>query len=81
MRKKWLKVLKPEMMSSEESEEAIVIKPLPYWSSIMNKFLDKVDESIVKKTPHAKRQRKSRVLSDIPSQRPRPTDTSIPYAN
>ncbi len=44
---KWLKVLKPEMMSSEESEEEIIlIKYLVYRSPRVNKFFFMVDKSV-----------------------------------
>ena len=79
-KEKWIQIMKPEMMSSEESEEeAIVVRPLTYRSPKVNRFLKMVDESITEhKTPQAKRQRKNRTTSDTPSLHSCPSETSIP---
>ncbi len=46
-KKKWLKVLKPEMTSSEESEEEVIlIQYLVYRSPRVKKFFLIVDKSV-----------------------------------
>ena len=77
-KEKWLKVLKVDMMSSEESEnDDMIIKPLEWRSGIVNRFLLKLDEKALElKSPQAKRQRKTRMVSkdyslrDIPKHTP-----------
>ena len=66
-KEKWSKVLLAEVMSSEESgpeEEDMFVKPLPWHSDLVNKFLAELDErSTERKTAQALRQRKKRIIS------------------
>ena len=65
-KEKWNKVLLAEVMSSEESgpEENMFVKPLPWHSDLVNKFLAELDEkNTERKTPQALRQRKKRIVS------------------
>ena len=75
-KEKWSKVLQAEVMSSEESgpeENDMFVKPLPWRSDLVNKFLAELDDrSTERKTPQALRQRKKRVLSAYVSTRGAP---------
>lgn len=65
-KEKLSKVLLAEVMSSEESgpEEDMFVKPLPWRSDLVNKFLAKLDErSTERKTAQALRQRKKKIIS------------------
>ena len=66
-KEEWNKVLLAEVMSSEESgpeEDDVFVKPLPWRSDIVNKFLAELDEKNTKwKIPQALRQRKKRIVS------------------
>ena len=61
-KEKWSKVLQAEVMSSEESgpeENDMFVKPLPWRSDLVNKFLAELDDrNTERKTPQALRQRK-----------------------
>ena len=72
-KEKWSKVLQAEVMSSEESENDMFVKPLPWRSDLVNKFLAELDNrNTERKTPQALRQRKKRVLSAYVSTRSAP---------
>lgn len=79
-REKWNKVLVYDLMSSEESgpddgEEngCIVVKALPWRSSLVNKFLTTLDEKAkIDKSAQSLRQTKRRVIAEVASSRPKP---------
>ena len=75
---KWLKVLVPAMMSSEESdddENVNYVKDLPWRASIVKEFFADLDQQFVgTKSAQAKRQTKYRVPSAIASQREAPLE-------
>ena len=81
----WMKVLIPEMMSSEESgndeddEEILKVLPLPWRARKVTKMFQQLDlESSKYKTPQSRRQRKRRVLGES-SERARPDrDGNLP---
>lgn len=75
-KEKWTKVMKINMMSSEESDsedpnnDDIIVKPLEWRSAIVNRFLAKLDDKIMEtRSPQAIRQRKQRVMSHTTSHR------------
>lgn len=74
---KWLKLMKIEVMSSDESaeedgEEVLIIHPLPWISAEVVAFKQKMDAEIKKeKSSQARRQTKRRVVGS-PSTRPCP---------
>ena len=80
---KWMSVLKPEAMSSDESgdddgDDIILIHPLPWLSAEVKLFKQQLDEEIVKeKSPQARRQTKRRVIG-CPSTRSVPTNERFP---
>ena len=47
-KEKWLKVLKVDLMFSEEYDD-IIVKPLEWRSGIFNRFLLKLDENLIEK--------------------------------
>ena len=61
-KEKWRKVMRPDMMTSEESmseNEELMIVPLTWRSKMVTTFFRKLDEkSMEKKSSQAKRQRK-----------------------
>ena len=60
-RKKWLKVMVNEMMSSEESrdEDKVEVHRLPWRTDYVNKMFHKIDSyPIARKSPQARRQMK-----------------------
>lgn len=75
---KWFKVMKIEVMSSDESaveegDEVLIAHPLPWLSAEVVAFKQKMDAEIKKeKSPQALRQTKRRVIGS-PSTRPCPT--------
>lgn len=79
-KQKWLKVMKVDIMSSEESDsnnDDIIVTPLEWRSGIVNRFLTKLDEKALElKSSQAKRQCKLRMVPkefsqrDIPKQVP-----------
>ena len=75
-KEKWGKVLRADVMSSEESDDAddaVIIKPLPWRSLRVTRFLKELDQAGVEsKTMQAKRQRKQRVMGSSESERPMP---------
>ena len=79
-KEKWLKVLVPDMISSEESEEDDdgdfnVVKTLPWRAVVVRDFFYDLDEHYYSgKSPQAKRQTKRRALSDEVSSRSLPVD-------
>ena len=79
-KKKWLGVIKNELMSSEEScsdEDTICVRPLPWRSPTVNSMFKTVDRyTAAKKTPQARRQMKKRVNGE-PSKRPPPAQGTI----
>jgi len=73
--KKWSKVLVNCMISSEESgdDESIVVKPLPWRSTLVDDFFEMLDGELMKdRSSQAKRQFKQRVVGPS-SLRERPT--------
>ena len=75
-KEKWRKVMRPDMMTSEESmseNEELMIVPLTWRSKMVTTFFRKLDEkSMEKKSSQAKRQRKLREGAAYYSQRPVP---------
>ena len=72
---KWLKVLEPDMMSSEESDEedphVNLVKIVPLRADVVQDFLyDLDDQYYAEKSAKAKRQTKRRVFCDKISTRP-----------
>ena len=66
-KEKWMKVLSPDMQSSEESDEqdegVIIVKTLPWRAEKVTKMFRQLDEKIEEgKSAQAKRQRRKRVL-------------------
>ena len=63
-KEKWMALLKPEIMSSDDSccddnDEYILVHPLPRLSAEVDEFKHKLDEEINKeKSPRARRQTK-----------------------
>lgn len=78
-KEKWSKVLKADVMSSEESDSAddvVIVKPLLWRSLKVTRFFKELDQAgIESKTKQAKRQRKQRVTGSIESERPMPAVT------
>lgn len=76
MKDKWGQCLVSDLISSEESDDendTISVKPLPWRSPKVTDFFKKLDVIIdEEKTSQAKRQRKGRVLSSLESSRPKP---------
>ena len=78
-KEKWKKILKIDVMSSEESDsdpsnDAMIVKPLEWRSAIVDRFLKKLDDKALEvKSPRAKRQRKLRITSSASSQRNPPS--------
>lgn len=72
-KEKWRKVLKAEMMSSEESapeSDDVFVKPIPWRSTLVNNFFEDLDtKRLEKKTAQANRQRKVRRISTYSSTR------------
>ena len=81
-KEKWMGVLKPEAMSSDESgdndgDEVILVHPLPWLSAEVTAFKQQLDEEIIKeKSPQARRQTKGRVIG-CPSSRAMPTEDPV----
>ena len=80
-KEKWHKILVPEMISSEESDDDAdgngvavnVVKKLPWRSDVVREFFYDLDEQYTSgKSSQAKRQTKQRITSIIPSTRPVP---------
>lgn len=76
-KEKWSKVLIPEVISSEESEnendDSVFVKPLPWRANIVNDFFAQLDSKIMEtKSVQAKRQRKQRIVSTTESTRETP---------
>ena len=71
-----------DLISSEESDDendTIVVKPLPWRAPKVADFFKKLDVIIdEEKTSQAKRQRKDRVLSSLESSRPKPVAGGFP---
>ena len=73
-KEKWLKVLKIEMMSSEDFDQIqnnddIIVKPLEWTSGIVNRSLKKLNEKASELTsPQAKTEESSK--RDVPKQLP-----------
>lgn len=81
-KEKWEKVLIPDMMSSEDDDdedgEVMIVRQLPWRSSILNNFFLKLDDqSKSQKSSQARRQMKRRVLG-LASGRPKPVNKEIP---
>lgn len=75
-KKKWLKVLVPEMMSSEDSgdDEKNYVKPLNWRSPLVKNFFTDLDQEFhASKSAQAKRQTKGREIASEDSSRPVPT--------
>ena len=73
-RTKWLKVMRTEVMSSEESDvdgngdEVLHIRPLPWRSSEVNRMFAKIDTYIMAgKSPASKRQLKKKSQGEVSS--------------
>ena len=85
-RQKWeqSQVLTFHFMSSEESdrddeEEVLIVKPLPWKSPKVTRFLKGLDEKQQQcKTPQARRQEKRRVQGDLVSSCSRPALKDLP---
>lgn len=84
-KEKWKKVMESEFISSEESandeegDDIIIIKPLLWRADKVSRFFHQLDEkSLANKTPQARRQRKCRVISSDPSDRPQPEANKFP---
>lgn len=77
---KWAKCLVVDLISSDESDgETIVVKNLPWRSSVVNDFFDSLDnEAYSRKSEQAKRQMKKTLCGDL-SDRPVPTNNSVVY--
>ena len=79
---KWSKVMKSELMSSEESDgddECIIVKRLKWREEKVTSFFHKLDEACQgKKTPQATRQRRNRIISTTYSERASPKQLGIP---
>ncbi len=76
-RKKWASVLNVDCVSSEESgeDDELYVKPLLWRSSLVEKFFVDLDDQFQQtKFSQAKRQTKTRILSEVPSKRPAPSD-------
>ncbi len=76
-RKKWISVLNVDCVSSEESgeDDELYVKPLLWRSSLVEKFFVDLDDQFQQaKSSQAKRQTKTRILSEVPSKRPAPSD-------
>ncbi len=76
-RKKWPSVLNADCVSSEESgeDDELYVKPLLWRSSLVEKFFVDLDDQFQQtKSSQAKRQTKTRILSEVPSMRPAPSD-------
>ena len=82
-RDKWMSVMKIEAMSSDESgidddEDVIVVHPLPWISSEVDSFKNKLDQAILnEKSSQARRQTKRRLLGS-PSTRQMPKTHTLP---
>ena len=68
---RWLEVMKPDFMSSEESdidgEDVLVIRTLPWRYSQVNQLMQKLDDKcFIEKQPLARRQTKRRTPSSRP---------------
>ena len=84
-KEKWAKVLVPEMMSSEESDDEnddlITVKPINWRAERVTAFLHRLDSKVeTAKSSQAKRQRKRRVVSSESSVRTRPAHTLPDWA-
>ena len=83
-KEKWGKILRADVMSSEESDSAddvVIVKPLPWRSLKVSHFFKELDQAgIDSKTKQAKRQRKQRVTGSIESERPTPVVTLPSWA-
>ena len=77
-KEKWLKGFTAEMMSSEESDEdndVITIKPLPWRSERLTTMFYRLDDRVESgKSTQAKRQNRKRVLGISASARPQADD-------
>ncbi len=73
---KWMKVMRNDVMSSEESGDdgKNIIRPLKWRSEYVDKMFDKIDQYYgAHKSPQALRQTKERVIGE-PSDRCQPQD-------
>jgi hypothetical protein len=84
-KEKWKRIMESEFMSSEESaddedgEDIIIVKPLCWRADKVTRFFHQLDaKSVANKTPQARRQRKSRVISSYSSDRPQPESDKFP---
>lgn len=83
-KEKWLKVLVPDMMSSEESDEddngdVNLLNILPWRAGVVQDFFYDLDQDYYAgKSAQAKRQTKRRLLSDTVSSRPPPAADQFP---
>lgn len=79
-RQKWLKVMRNDFMSSEESgdDDSIIIRRLPWRSRYVDTMFEKIDKyAKSKKSSQAKRQLKTRKVAADPSTR-LPPATDVP---
>ena len=76
---KWLKVMKTELMSSEDSDgDSIVVHPLPWRSKYVTNMFEKIDGYCCRrKSIQAKRQMKARITGGS-SVRPTPHTPDTP---
>ena len=74
MKDKWSKCVAAELLSSEESDnenDTIVVKPLPWRADKLTEFLHNLDIlNVESKNMQSRRQRKERVISSGASTRP-----------
>ena len=82
-KEKWKKVVTAEFISSEESgdeDNVIIVKPLLWRAEKVTRFFYKLDDlSSTNKTPQAKRQRKTRIVSTDYSERKQSDNTKDNY--
>lgn len=76
---KWSKSLVADLMSSDESDgETIVVKSLPWRSSVVSDFFESLDdEAYTRKSEQAKRQTKKRLCGGA-SSRQAPANNLVP---
>ena len=72
----WRSVMVTELMSSDESDgDTIMVKNLPWRSSVLQELYIKLDkQQLSKKSSHAVRLTKKRMMNGIESSRPKPSN-------
>ena len=81
----WVKVLIPEMMSSEESDideddvEILKVHPLPWRANKVTRMFQQLDLEVSRsKTPQSRRQRKKRVTGETSDRQKPDRDGNLP---